>query len=60
MTNEIRSDIISFRQKLDKLNGVEFSWKYQPRQQFQDKESYPVDSQIFMEEIVKFIGFENK
>ena len=51
MTNEIRSDIISFRQKLDKLNGVDFSWKYQHIPQFQDKESYPVDFQIFMEEI---------
>ena len=51
MTNEIRSDIISFRQKLDTLNGVEFSWKYQPKPQFKDKESYPLDFQIFMEEI---------
>lgn len=51
MTNEIRSDIVSFRQKLDTLNGVEFSWKYQPKPQFEDKESYPLDFQIFMEEI---------
>ena len=51
MTNEIHSDIISFRQKLDTLNGVEFSWQYQPVSEFKNKKDYPLDFQIFMEEI---------
>lgn len=51
MKNEIRLDIISFRQKLDTLNGVEFSWQYQPVSEFEDKKDYPVDFQVFMEEI---------
>lgn len=39
------------QKKLDKLNGKEFSWTYSPVPEFGEKENYPLDFQIFMEEI---------
>ena len=54
MENEIRAEIIEYRKKLDKLNGKEFSWTYTPVPEFGEKENYPLDFQIFMEEIGVF------
>ena len=51
MDEDIRAEIIEFRKKLDKLNGKEFSWAYTPVSEFEEKENYPLDFQIFMEEI---------
>jgi hypothetical protein len=54
MDDEIRAEIIDFRKKLDELNGKEFSWTYTPVPEFVEKENYPMDFQIFMEEIGVF------
>jgi hypothetical protein len=54
MDENTRAEIIEFRKKLDKLNGKEFSYTYTPVPEFEEKENYPVDFQIFMEEIGVF------
>lgn len=54
MEEDTRAEIIKFRKKLDQLNGKEFSWTYTPVPEFEEKENYPLDFQIFMEEIGVF------
>ena len=51
---EIRREIIAFKNYLDKLEAnpkLEDFWSCTPQRKFKDKELYPVDFQIFMEEI---------
>ena len=64
--NTLRKEIIDFRNKLellaDKLRdfnntvvpGVLFDWEFNPTPNFPDKRNYPIDFQIFMEEIGEF------
>jgi hypothetical protein len=51
MQQNIRKEIIFFREKLNDLKSNVFSWAYTPVPDFKDKENYPIDFQIFMEEI---------
>ena len=48
---ELRKEIIAFREQLNTTKKPDFSWDYDPVLEFEDKESYPLDFQIFMEEI---------
>ena len=51
---EIRREITAFKNYLDKLEAnpkLEVFWACTPQRKFKDKELYPVDFQIFMEEI---------
>ena len=48
---ELRKEIIAFRNQLDSLNKKNISWDYNPVLKFEGKENYPLDFQIFMEEI---------
>ena len=50
-SNKLRQEIIAFRKKLDDLNGKALYWDHTPVLNFKDKEKYPMDFQIFMEEI---------
>jgi len=50
-SNKLRQEIIAFREKLDELNGKALYWDHSPVLNFKDKEKYPKDFQIFMEEI---------
>jgi hypothetical protein len=50
-SNKLRQEIIAFRKKLDDLNGKALYWDHTPVLNFKDKEKYPKDFQIFMEEI---------
>jgi hypothetical protein len=51
MQEELRAEIIKFRETLDRLSGKVFYWSYTPVPDFENKELYPLDFQIFMEEI---------
>lgn len=48
---ELRREIIAFRNHLVSLNKRNISWSCDPVLEFEDKENYPLDFQIFMEEI---------
>jgi len=52
-SNKLRQEIIAFRKKLDDLHGKALYWDHTPVLNFKDKEKYPKDFQIFMEEIGK-------
>ena len=47
----LREEIIAFWDKLNSLSGDQISWAYKPVPDFIDKHNYPMDFQIFMEEI---------
>jgi len=47
----LRKRIKSIRQTLDDINGNEVQISYKPIQIFPDKKCYPIEFQIFMEEI---------
>ena len=48
---DLRKEIIFFREKLNSLSNEDFSWYHTKVLQFEDKKNYPLDFQIFMEEI---------
>ena len=52
--DSLRNRIQKIRECLDELNGDGFSIKYMPVIDFKDKLNYPIDFQIFMEEIGEF------
>ena len=47
----LREEIIAFREQLNSPNKPDFSWAHTALLDFEDKENYPIDFQIFMEEI---------
>ena len=48
---DLRKEIIFFKEKLNSLSNEDFSWDHTEVLQFEDKKNYPLDFQIFMEEI---------
>ena len=52
--DSLRNRIQKIRECLDKLNGDGFSIEYKPVVDFKDKLNYPIDFQIFMEQIGEF------
>lgn len=49
--NELREEMRQFRTGLERIESDLFSWSCQPEKSFKDKENFPIDFQIFMEEI---------
>ena len=48
---DLRKRVQNIRECLDEINGDVFSISYSPAQDFPDKNNYPLEFQIFMEEI---------
>ena len=49
--SKLREEIKKFREKLDNADGTHVHWAHTSINDFEDKENYPLDFQIFMEEI---------
>ena len=51
--NKLRNEIIDLRDKLDNISKQDpgWYWSYNRRPHFPDKRNYPIDFQMFMEEI---------
>jgi hypothetical protein len=52
--DSIRNRILKIRECLDKINGEDISINYNLVADFEDKLNYPIDFQIFMDEIGEF------
>lgn len=52
----IRNRIIKIRECLDRINGEDIYFEYKPIADFKDKLDYPIDFQIFMEEIGELVS----
>jgi len=49
--HSIRNKIVQIRNTLESIEDPDFTFKYTPVNDFEDKQNYPLDFQIYMEEI---------
>jgi len=49
--HSIRNKIVQIRNTLESIEDPDFTFKYTPVKSFEDKQNYPLDFQIYMEEI---------